>query len=129
MAVVPMMILVVLVSGAFDLAVAQKSPGPAPDMPGSAGPKDDKSAVQHGAQPNAEEVRPGNRDGDNPSASAGTLVTSPKGRYVLGLPVNLAIIVAGIVLVVIVAAGIVIPGSRRRARARGNGTYGDGSGR
>src|SRR3954469_21433980 len=40
--------------------------------PGSAGPKDD-GVVQRGGQPNAGEVRPGNRDGDTPSASAGEL--------------------------------------------------------
>src|SRR3989442_12577195 len=39
--------------------------------PGSAGPKDE-GVVQRGTQPNPGEVRPGNRDGDNPSASAAT---------------------------------------------------------
>ena len=41
------------------------------NAPGSAGPKD-SGVVQRGAQPNPAEVRPGNRDGDAPSAVAGT---------------------------------------------------------
>ena len=95
-----------------------------PNAPGSAGPKDDRSVVQRGNQPNAEEVRPGNPSGDSPSASAGTLVTSPKGRRILGLPVGLAIVIGGVVLVLLVAVGLALPGSRRQTRARGNGTYG-----
>ncbi len=55
---------------------------PAPEKRGG-------EAVQHGAQPNADEVRPGNRDGDAPSASAGDLVTKP-GRRLLGLPLTAA---------------------------------------
>ena len=124
-AIVSVMVLVAMLCGMFDSAIAQKSPGPAPNMPGSAGPKDEKSAVQHGAQPNAEEVRPGTASGNSPSASAGTLVTNPKGRRILGLPVTVAIIVAGVPVVFLVAAGFAIPESRRQARARGNGTYGE----
>src|SRR5438093_10928286 len=54
--------------------------------PGSAGPKDE-GVVQRGTQPNPGEVRPGNRDGDNPSASAGT----PRGelkRPIFRLPLT-----------------------------------------
>lgn len=92
------------------------------NAPGSAGPKDD-GVVQRGSQPNAAEVRPGNRDGDNPSASAGRMVPTSE-RRVLGLPVTAAIIIAGIVVALAVIAGALIPNARRRDRARGNGTYG-----
>jgi hypothetical protein len=53
--------------------------------PGSAGPKDE-GVVQRGSQPNAGEVRPGNRDGDSPSASAGEL-RRQEGRRIFGLPI------------------------------------------
>lgn len=92
------------------------------NAPGSAGPKDD-GVVQRGSQPNAAEVRPGNRDGDSPSASAGRMVPTSE-RRVLGLPVTAAIIIAGIVVALAVIAGALIPNARRRDRARGNGTYG-----
>jgi hypothetical protein len=82
--------------------------------PGSAGPKDD-GVVQHGAQPNAGEVRPGNRDGDSPSASAGTL-REEHARRIFGLPVAAALLIGAVIVAMLVLAGIVIP----RARARGN---------
>jgi hypothetical protein len=90
--------------------------------PGSAGPKDD-GVVQRGSQPNAGEVRPGNRDGDSPSASAGELRTQ-EARRIFGLPLTVAIIIAAAIMAIVALAGIVVPESRRRARARGNGTYG-----
>jgi len=96
------------------------------NAPGAAGPKD-SGVVQRGEQPNAAEVRPGNRDGDAPSAAAGELLPRP-GRRVLGLPVDAALIIAGVLVVLALFAGIVIPGARRRDRARGGGTYG-GDGR
>jgi hypothetical protein len=86
--------------------------------------KSDRDAVQHGAQPNAGEVRPGNREGDSPSAAAGELVPKP-GRRILGLPVNAALLIAGLLVGLAIVAGIVIPGASRRRRARGGGTYGD----
>jgi hypothetical protein len=92
-------------------------------VPGSAGPKSDGSAVQHGTQPNPAEVRPGNRDGDSPSAAAGTVIRDAE-RRILGLPVTAALVIVGVVIVLAVVAGVVIPGARRRAQARGNGTYG-----
>jgi hypothetical protein len=104
-------ILVVLMSAP---AVAQVAPPPA---------KGDRDAVQHGAQPNPGEVRPGNRQGDAPSAAAGDLVTRA-GRRVFGLPVAAALVVAGVIVALVVVAGIVIPGASRRRRARGGGTYG-----
>ena len=107
-------------------AVAQERPAEGTNReqnaPGAAGPKD-SGVVQRGAQPNAAEVRPGNRDGDAPSASAGELVTRP-GRRILGLPVDAALVIAGVVIVLAVIAGLLIPGARRRDRARGGGSYG-----
>jgi hypothetical protein len=79
--------------------------------------------VQHGAQPNPGEVRPGNRDGDAPSAAAGDLVGKPA-RRVLGFPVTAALVVAGLLVALVVVAGVVIPAAGRRRRARGGGTYG-----
>jgi hypothetical protein len=90
--------------------------------PGSAGTSRDGSAVQHGAQPNAAEVRPGTRDGDAPSASAGSVVKRPIDRRIFGLPVNAIMVIGAAIIAIVVVAGLVIP-SRRRARARGNGTY------
>ena len=95
------------------------------NAPGAAGPKD-SGVVQRGPQPKAPEVRPGNRDGDAPSAAAGDLVTRP-GRRILGLPVDAALLIAGALIVLAVLAGVLIPGARRRDRARGGGTYGGDS--
>jgi hypothetical protein len=93
------------------------------DRPGSAGPKGGGAAVQRSTQPDPGDVRPGNRNGDNPSAAAGDVVPRT-GHRVLGLPVTAALILGGIIVVLLIIAGIVIPETRRRARARGNGTYG-----
>jgi hypothetical protein len=95
-------------------------------VPGSAGPSRDGSALQHGAQPNSQEVRPGSRDGDAPSASAGELVRKPTPPRVLGLPVSAALLLGGAIVALGVIGGLVIPGIRRRDRARGGGTYGGG---
>ena len=90
--------------------------------PGSAGPKTD-GVVQRGQQPNAAEVRPGNRDGDAPSASAGNVVPRAETR-VFGLPVAAVLLLGGVVLTLLIVAGITIPAARRRDRAQGGGTYG-----
>ena len=90
--------------------------------PGSAGPKDD-GVVQRGQQPNAAEVRPGNRDGDAPSASAGSVVPRPEQR-IFGLPVTAAMLIGAFLVVLLVVAGVIIPAARRRERAQGGGTYG-----
>jgi hypothetical protein len=90
--------------------------------PGSAGPKDE-GVVQRGQQPNAAEVRPGNRDGDAPSASAGTPVARGEHR-VFGLPVAAAMLIGAVLIVLFVVAGVLIPSARRRERPRGGGTYG-----
>ena len=95
-------------------AAAQIAPPPA---------KSDRDAVQHGAQPNPSEVRPGNRDGDAPSAAAGDLVKRPA-RRILGLPINTVLVVTGALVALVILAGLVIPGASRRNRARGGGTYG-----
>jgi hypothetical protein len=39
--------------------------------------KGNADAVQHGAQPNPDEVRPGTRDGDAPSAASGLAAAAP----------------------------------------------------
>ena len=90
-------------------AVAQVAPPPA---------KSDRDAVQHGAQPNPSEVRPGNRDGDTPSAAAGDLVSKPVPR-IFGLPVNTVLVLSGALLALAILARLVIPGASRRRRARG----------
>jgi hypothetical protein len=68
-------------------------------------------------------VRPGSADGDQPSAAAGDLVRSGREHRVLGLPVNAALVIAGVLVVLFVIGGIAIPAARRRDRARGNGAY------
>ena len=88
--------------------------------PGSAGPKDD-GVVQRGTQPNPGEVRPGNRDGDQPSASAGELQPRTVQR-IFGLPVTAVVLIAVAIVAIIALTGFVVPESRRR-RARGNGSY------
>ena len=91
-------------------------------VPGSAGPKSD-GVVQRGQQPNAAEVRPGNRDGDAPSASAGDVVRRPAQR-IFGLPVTAALLLGTVLIALVVVAGVIIPSARRRERPRGGGTYG-----
>jgi hypothetical protein len=88
--------------------------------PGSAGPKED-GVVQRGSQPNAGEVRPGSRDGDQPSASAGEL-RPREAQRIFGIPVTAALVIAAVIIAIVALAGFVVPESRRR-RARGNGTY------
>ena len=121
---------VLIVLAAANPVVAQDRPAAGmnreQNAPGAAGPKD-SGVVQRGAQPNPGEVRPGNRDGDAPSAAAGELIPRPA-RRILGLPVDAALIIAGVLVVLALFAGVVIPGARRRDRARGGGTYG-GDGR
>jgi hypothetical protein len=90
-------------------------------LPGSAGPKDDGIA-QRGAQPNPGEVRPPSRDGDQPSASAGELRVR-EGRRIFGVPITIALVIAAIVVVIIGMLGMLMPPTRRRKKARGNGTY------
>jgi hypothetical protein len=80
-------------------------------------------AIQHGQQPNPGEVRPGSPQGNAPSETAGALVRQEQARRVLGLPVAAALTIGAVLIVLLVAAGIAIPRARRRARARGGGSY------
>jgi hypothetical protein len=89
--------------------------------PGSAGPSAD-GAVQHGAQPNPAEVRPGSRDGDAPSAAAGNVVERPESR-IFGLPVTAALLIGAALIILVVIAGLIVPAARRGARPRGGGSY------
>lgn len=91
--------------------------------PGSAGPKED-GVVQRGNQPNAGEVRPGSRDGDQPSASAGELRQRERARRIFGLPMTTALIIAAVIVAMLALAGAAMPAANRRRKARGNGTYG-----
>ena len=58
------------------------------------------------------EVRPGNREGNAPSASAGTLLRGPVQSRILGLPVTVAIVIGG-VIVALALAGFAIQRGRR----------------
>ena len=100
------------------VAAAQSQPpiGSTPVVPPPA--KDDASPVQHGAQPNPGEVRPGSDTGDTPSAAVGTLSRKQEDRRILGLPVTAALVIGGAIVVLFVVAGIVAPGLRRRSHAR-----------
>ena len=89
------------------------------NAPGSAVSKPDGGAAQRGSEPNAGEVRPGNRDGNAPSASAGTLLRGPAERRIFGLPVTAAIVI-GVVIVALALAGFAIQRGRRARRAQGN---------
>ena len=73
--------------------------------------------------PRGQEVRPGNRDGDAPSASAGRVARDPVQRRIFGLPVTAVLVIAAVILGVVALAGLIVPSARRRSRARGNGTY------
>lgn len=81
-------------------------------LPGSAGPKDD-GVVQRGGQPNAGEVRPGNADGNSPSASAGIL-REEQARRIFGLPVTAALLIGAVIVAILAFAGIAVPSARRR---------------
>jgi hypothetical protein len=108
-------VLIVLIAMLVAAPVAaQVAPPPA---------KGDREPVQHGAQPNPEELRPGNRDGDASSAATGDLVEKP-GRRIFGLPVNAALVIGGLLVALLVVAGVAIPAAARRRRAQGGGTFG-----
>jgi len=92
--------------------LAQNAPGSSVSSPGG-------GTAQRGSEPNAGEVRPGNRDGNAPSASAGTLLPGSVERRIFGLPVMAAIVIGG-VIVAIALAGFAIQRGRRAGRAQGN---------
>jgi hypothetical protein len=87
-------------------------------------PKPAPEAIQHGAQPNAEEVRPGSPSGNMPSAAVGNLQRDPVERRILGLPITAALVIAAVLVVLVALGAFVIPGISRRRMARGGGTYG-----
>jgi hypothetical protein len=111
-----MSIVAIVLAGALLAApaAAQVVPPPA---------KSDRDPVQHGAQPNPDEVRPGSREGDAPSAAAGELLAKP-GRRIFGLPATTMLLVGGLLIALLLVAGVLIPGAKRRRRAQGGGTYG-----
>ena len=84
--------------------------------PDSAVSKPGGGAAQRGSEPNAREVRPGNRDGNAPSASAGTLLRGPVERRLFGLPVTTAIVIGG-GIVALALAGFAFQRGRRAGRA------------
>jgi hypothetical protein len=104
------------------LAHAESSPPRAgttleQNAPGSAiGKPEGGGAAQRGSEPNAGEVRPGNRDGNAPSASAGTLLRRPAERRIFGLPVTAAIVIGG-GIAALALAGFAIERRRRARRA------------
>lgn len=84
--------------------------------------------LQDSAQPNAQEVRPASPDGDSPSATAGKLVSQPESRRLLGLPVEAVLWIGGVLVMLVLIAAVIAARPRRRAQARGGGTYGRGPG-
>jgi|SRR5687767_13287643 hypothetical protein len=115
------MIVTFVIAGGMlaEVVGAQYATPPSP-LPSAA--KTDKAPVEHGSRPDPGAVRPGNADGDQPSAAVGELVRDARDRRILGLPVNAALVIGGALVVLFVLAGV-IPARRRRQRARGNGTY------
>jgi hypothetical protein len=99
-------------SPAAGTKVEQNATGSAVSKPGG-------GAAQRGSEPIAGEVRPGNREGNAPSASAGTLLRGPGERRIFGLPVTAAIVIGG-VIVALALAGFAIQRGRRAGRAQGN---------
>jgi hypothetical protein len=113
------------VAGALLVAVAlahAESSSPAAGMkpeqnaPGSDVSKPGGGTAQRGSEHNAGEVRPGNRDGNAPSASAGTLLRGPVERRIFGLPVTAAIVIGG-VIVALALGGFAIQRRRRHVRS------------
>lgn len=77
-----------------------------------------------GTGPGGQEVRPGNPDGNAPSASAGRIAREPVERRIFGMPITAVLVISAVLFGLLALAGFVVPGARRRARARSNGTYG-----
>jgi hypothetical protein len=107
------------------LAHAQDARRPAPEQ--SSAPNYG-TGQGPGTGPGGQEVRPGSAQGDSPSASAGRIAREPVERRILGLPVTAVLVIAAVILGIVALAGVVVPRTRRRARARGNGTYGRSGG-
>jgi hypothetical protein len=115
------LIAVTLLTVAPALACAQEAKRPAPER--SSEPNYG-TGRDSGTGPGGQEIRPGSPEGDSPSASAGRIAREPVERRILGLPVTAALVIAAVILAIVALAGLVVPRSRRRARARGGGTYG-----
>lgn len=96
----------------FTLVLALAVPSPVSAQP-----------VQHGAQPNPQEVRPGSPQGNAPSAAVGSLERDRVERRILGLPVTAVLIIGGALVVILALGSVIIPRARRRRQARGGGTY------
>jgi hypothetical protein len=95
-------------SPAAGMKPEQTAPGSDVSKPGA--------AAQRGSEHNAGEVRPGNRDGNAPSASTGTLLRGPVERRIFGLPVRAAIVIGG-VIVALALGGFAIQRRRRHVRS------------
>ncbi len=74
-------------------------------------------AVQHGAQPDPQDVRPGNAEGDSPSAAAGQIQRDAEPR-VLGLPRHAVVTVSVVLAALIVASWLIRSTTRRRTLRR-----------
>jgi hypothetical protein len=98
-------------SPAAGTKLEQNTPGSAVSTPGG-------GAAQRGSEPNAGEVRPGNREGNAPSASAGTLLRGPVERRILGLPVTAAIVIVGVIVALALAVFAIQRGRRAGQRLR-----------
>jgi len=115
--------LVIALAMVVEVVAAQYvTPTPAPAVAPPA--KSDKAPVEHGSRPDPGAVRPGSEAGDQPSAAAGELVRRDAPRRIFGLPVNAALLIGGVLVVLFVIAGLLVPAGRRRDQARGGGTYG-----
>jgi hypothetical protein len=69
-------------------------------------------AIQHGAQPNPQEVRPGNAQGDSPSAAVGQVQREAEPEW-LGLP-RYALATIGVSLALLVGVAWLLRSARRR---------------
>lgn len=95
---------------AFAQAQEEKRPAPQQGTAPNYGTREDA-----GTGPGGQEVRPGNRDGDAPSASAGEITRKPVERRILGMPITAVLVISAVLLGLLALAGFVLPGTRRRA--------------
>jgi hypothetical protein len=116
--------ILVIAFGMIAEVVAAQYVAPSPPSPAAAAATSDRAPVDRGTRPEPGDVRPGNDAGNSPSAAAGDLVRRDRERRILGLPVDAAVLIGGVIIVLFVIGGLVIPSARRRNRARGGGTYG-----
>jgi hypothetical protein len=74
--------------------------------------------------PTAGELRGLPAPADAAPVAPAPLSREQQDRRIIGLPVNVAIVIGGVLVVLLVIAAFVVPRVRRRAEARGGGTYG-----